>query len=74
MICNALNTQIRNNVGVNSFHNIKPVIVNGENLAIKHLVQFGSNELIDAILPVPKNDKNKYRIYANQRVKGKYYV
>lgn len=46
---------INNMTGINSFIMIKADIVKGENVAIKHLTQFGSNELIDAKLPVPKS-------------------
>lgn len=42
-----------------------PIMVNGENIATKHLPIDGSNELMDAIFPIPKNDpklNNNYNI------------
>lgn len=42
---------------------INEAIKNGENVDTKHRTQFGSNELTDAILPVPKNDTSTQIIY-----------
>jgi len=42
----------------------KPIIINGENTETKHRPIDGSNELIDAIFPVPKKDpklNNSYK-------------
>lgn len=42
-------------------------IKNGANCDTKHRTQFGSNELTDAIFPVPKNDTNTKIICIIQR-------
>lgn len=39
-----------------SFIIIKDAIKNGENVDTKQRTQFGSNELTEAMLPVPKNE------------------
>lgn len=40
-------------------------IKNGANVDTKHRTQFGSNELTDAIFPVPKNETSTKIIYVN---------
>lgn len=49
--------------GIANFMIINPDIVNGEKTVIKCRVHMGSNELILAIFPVPKNDNKIYNIY-----------
>lgn len=49
--------------GISNLMMINVAIRNGENVETKHRTQFGSNELIDAMLPVPKNETKMYRIY-----------
>lgn len=46
---------------------IRDAIKYGENVDTKHRTQFGSNELTDAIFPVPKNDTKTYKIYRLNR-------
>lgn len=53
---------ITSKMGVNSFRIISEAIRNGANVDTKQRTQFGSNELIDAMLPVPKNDTSTYKI------------
>lgn len=48
--------------GINNLTMIKDAIKNGENVDTKQRTQFGSNELTEAIFPVPKNDTKIYRI------------
>lgn len=40
-------------------HNTKAVIKNGLNTLTKHITHIGSNELILATFPIPKNANNK---------------
>lgn len=47
---------IRIKTGIRSFRMINDAIRNGENVETKHLTQFGSNELTEAMFPVPNND------------------
>lgn len=49
--------------GMLSLKSIKDVIKNGEKTVTKWRVQDGSNELILAILPVPKKHNSVYNIY-----------
>lgn len=49
--------------GMLIFRSINENIRNGENIVTKCRVQEGSNELILAILPVPKKHNNVYNIY-----------
>lgn len=53
-ICRTAHMVIK--TGINNFSMIRAAIKNGEKVDTKHLTQFGSNELTDAIFPVPKND------------------
>lgn len=55
-----------NKTGINSLTMINEAIRNGENVETKHRTQFGSNELTDAMFPVPKNDTKMYRICAGK--------
>lgn len=55
---------ITNKTGINSLTIINDAIRNGENVETKQRTQFGSNELTDAMFPVPKNDTKMYRICA----------
>lgn len=48
--------------GIKSLRMMSEAIKNGENVDTKHRTQFGSNELTDAMLPVPKNDTKTYKI------------
>lgn len=48
--------------GIISFEMINDAIKNGENVDTKQRTQFGSNELTDAMFPVPKKDTNTNRI------------
>lgn len=47
--------------GIKVLQSISAVIMNGENCAMKHLTQLGSNEFTEAIFPVPKNAKMMYK-------------
>jgi hypothetical protein len=52
-------------MGESILNRTSPIMVNGENIATKHLPIDGSNELIDAIFPIPKNDpklNNNYNV------------
>lgn len=48
--------QMTNRTGMNSFIIISAAIRNGEKVSTKQRTQFGSNELIEARFPVPKNE------------------
>jgi len=43
-----------------------PIIINGENTETKHRPIDGSNELIEAIFPVPKKDPKLNNNYKNE--------
>lgn len=58
----AVNAQTTNINGITIFNIIRRLIVIGENTATKHRTLFGSNELIDAKFPVPKNESKTYSI------------
>lgn len=58
----AVNAQTASINGITIFMIIRRPIIIGENTAIKHRTLFGSNELIEAKFPVPKNDSKTYSI------------
>lgn len=43
-------------MGASILNKTNPIMVNGENTETKHLPIDGSNELIDAIFPMPKKE------------------
>lgn len=51
-----------NRTGISSLMMIKDAIRNGEKVETKHRTQFVSNELTEAMLPVPKNETSTYKI------------
>lgn len=59
MSCTA---HMTNKTGINNLTMINDAIKNGENVETKQRTQFGSNELTEAIFPVPKNDTKMYKI------------
>lgn len=63
---------ITNKTGINSLTIINEAIKNGENVETKHRTQFGSNELTDAMFPVPNNDTKMYRICSREEKNGAY--
>lgn len=50
------NVQQVNKIGASILNKTNPIIINGENTEMKQRPIEGSNELIEAIFPVPKND------------------
>jgi len=52
----ARNVQVTARNGIIIFHKISSVITNGENTVKKQRTHVGSNELMLAMLPVPKKD------------------
>lgn len=43
-------------MGASILNSTNPIVVNGENTDTKHRPIDGSNELMEAMLPVPKKD------------------
>lgn len=62
-MCSAFKIHNNSRMGIANLNTINDVIKNGENVDTKQRTQFGSNELTEAIFPVPKNDINKYCIW-----------
>lgn len=56
----SLTAHMTNSTGMMSLMMMSEAIKNGAKVDTKHLTQFGSNELTDAILPVPNNDVKIY--------------
>lgn len=52
----ARKVQVTDRKGIIIFHKINSVITNGENTVRKQRTQVGSNELMLAMLPVPKKE------------------
>lgn len=55
-------------MGANILNRTNPIIVNGENTETKHRPIDGSNELMDAIFPIPKNEPKLNNSYKDNMV------
>lgn len=60
MTFNALRQHVKYKMGIASFITIKIVMIKGEKVDIKQRTQFGSNELMEAMFPVPKSEIRRY--------------
>jgi hypothetical protein len=56
MMLRARKVQVTARNGIMIFHMISSVMMNGANTVRKQRTQVGSNELMLAMLPVPKNE------------------